>query len=103
MTAEEFTASEANRSELKTILENPVYRQAAEAITVEMIPHIDNLGVGDAAIGNSRMQQLAGMKHLLKELGRLTEAPVKRKQPEPRRLYTEADRERLSGGTDQPK
>ena len=94
MTAKEFTADEGGRSELASILANPVFQKAWDLALKNLIPDHNNEGLAMPNVGNGYLQQLAGAQAQLRQLERLTMAQAKVERQE-RRLYTEDDRSLL--------
>ncbi len=96
MTGKEFNENEANRARLAEILDDAVFKTAVEIALFESIPRADSTAQAHEVTGNSLLQQLVGMRHLVeRELPRLAAPPKPAIGLTERRLYTEADRDLL--------
>ena len=96
MTAKEFLENPSSSRDLKTMIETPVFKRAAETVIFESIAHVDNVGVASDAAGNAKLQQLAGMKQFLRMLDALATGKAEMPQLTTPRLYTEKDRDFLN-------
>ena len=91
--AQKFQSDEGKRDILRTNYN--VVIEALEALKEGLEANRVNAGVADPQVGNAYFQQIVGARHLIANLMDLTKAPSEVRQPEPRRLFTEADRELL--------
>jgi len=88
MTAEEFTANEADRATLAGILANPVFQQAWDIALKELIPNHNNEGLAAPHVGNGYLQQITGAQSQLGKLEGLTK-PRAAGAPVGRALYSD--------------
>lgn len=91
---EEFTDDETKRRAIEQVL--PLIREGLEALKEELEAGKTNEGLANPVIGNGYFQQIVGARYLITNLERLTRIVKKVKPPEPRRQFTEADREMLA-------
>jgi len=91
---EAFTRDDENRRQLAAVM--PVVLAALEVVKdeLEKIPSVDPVTV-NPQIGNNHYQQIVGIRKAITDLPGLTKEAKPVKQPEPRRQFTEADREAL--------
>jgi len=90
---EEFTQHEGKRTQLAENL--PLFKEALEALREKLEVGTVNEGVVNPVIGNSYLQQIVGLTYAIRHLEDLTTIKKASKGPQPRRQFTEEDREFL--------
>jgi hypothetical protein len=90
---EKFTQDETKRDWVAKNL--PLITEALEALKEDLEVGTINEGLANPVVGNSYLQQTVGINYAIRHMSDLVGVKQPKKNPQPRRQFTEADREFL--------